>query len=194
MKQDVKRPKVGLMTFGDQRQDMWEKLFGPLTIPRHKEAIEYLETLPVDLKAFKEVARSRDEIDSQINQLAAEGVEVFIAHIPCWTSPNLVARGVQRIKLPTALITSKSPATHGTVGLLGAAGTLDQIGLFHIRIEVVGFGFDLGNPLEPVIEFAPVLFQQAQGTVVIAKNGCIDTLLLTEIKGLEDLIVRQILH
>ena len=135
MKQDVKRPKVGLMTFGDQRQDMWEKLFGPLTIPRHKEAIEYLETLPVDLKAFKEVARSRDEIDSQIDQLAAEDVEVFIAHIPCWTSPNLVARGVQRIKLPTALITSKSPATHGTVGLLGAAGTLDQIGLFHIRIR-----------------------------------------------------------
>ncbi|MFC1579928.1 L-fucose/L-arabinose isomerase family protein [Thermodesulfobacteriota bacterium] len=135
------QPRVGLMTFGDQRQDMWEKLFGPLTEPRHKEAVEYLETLPVDLKAFKEVARSREEIDSQIDQLIAAGVEVFIAHIPCWSSPNLVARGVQRITLPTVLITSRSPATHGTVGLLGAAGTLDQIGISHVRIRE-----DFGTP------------------------------------------------
>jgi len=100
-----------------------------------------METLPVELEAFPEVARSRDQIDRQVDQLKAAGVDVFIAHIPCWSSPNLVARGVQRIQRPTVLITSKSPATHGTVGLLGAAGALDQMGLSHIRIRE-----DFGTP------------------------------------------------
>lgn len=158
------QPTVGLMTFGDERPDMWEKVFGPLTKPRHKKAIDYLQTLPVELKALKDVARTRDEIDEQIDQLIAAGAEVFIAHIPCWTAPNLVARGVKRINLPTVLITSKSPATHGTVGLLGAAGTLDQIGFSHIRIREDFGAQAMQDKLLPFIRAAGVK-RRLQGEV-----------------------------
>ena len=37
--------------------------------------------------------------------------------------------------LPTVMMTNRSPATHGTVGFLGAAGTLDQIGIDHLRLR-----------------------------------------------------------
>jgi len=131
----MSEPKVALMTFGDERPNEWEKVFGPLTIPRHQQALDYLKSLPISVHTFEEVARTKTQIDDQVDRLRAQGVEVFVAHIPCWTSPNLVVRGIQRMDLPTIIITSKSAATHGCVGMLGAGGALAQIGYPHFRIR-----------------------------------------------------------
>jgi len=89
----------------------------------------------MDLCFSEDVARKKGEIDSQVDRLKAEGAESLIAHIPCWSSPNLVVRGVMRANLPTVLVSNRNPGTHGTVGLLGAGGALDQIGMPHIRIR-----------------------------------------------------------
>ena len=128
-------PKVGLMTFGDARDHEWAKLFQGLTEPRHENAVKYFQKLPVELVSFDNVARKIDEIADQADQLKAAGVESLVAHVPCWVSPNMVLRGVQRINLPTLLLSNKEPGTHGSVGLFGAAGALDQIGFPHIRIR-----------------------------------------------------------
>ena len=128
-------PKVGLITFGDERAHEWAKVFKNLTEPRHRQAIDYFKSLPIELCADENVARTKQDIDGQVDRLRAAGVESFIAHVPCWTAPNLVVRGVQRMNLPTALVSNASPATHGTVGLLGAAGALSQIGYPHLRVR-----------------------------------------------------------
>ncbi len=128
-------PRVGLMTFGDDRTHEWENYFRGLTVPRHRKAIEYFESLPIELHALDEVARPKEQIDRQVDALMAAGAESFIAHIPCWTSPNLVMRGVQRMDVPTVLVSNKEPGTHGSVGLFGAAGALDQIGKPHLRVR-----------------------------------------------------------
>jgi len=128
-------PKVAVMTFGDPRKHEWDNLFRDLTEPRHERIVEYLRALPVELHVFEEVARTKDEIDRQVDELKAAGAEAFVAHLPCWTSPNLVVRGVQRMGLPTVLVSNKHPGTHSTVGLLGAGGALDQIGYPHLRIR-----------------------------------------------------------
>ena len=128
-------PKVALMTFGDERDYMWEGYFGPLTQPRHAEAVEYLRTLPIEVIAFDEVARSRDLVDQQVKDLQAAGAEALFVHLPCWATPNIVVRAVQAASLPTVTMTGKSAATHGMVGLFGAAGTLSQIGIEHIRVR-----------------------------------------------------------
>lgn len=129
------KPKVGLITFGDERQYEWEKVFKNLTVPRHDSAIEYFSKLPIDLIVAESVARTRAEIREQVDHLLASKVDVLVAHVPCWTSPNLVVYGIQRLNLPTILLSNKSPATHGTVGYLGAAGALDQIGYSFIRVR-----------------------------------------------------------
>ncbi len=134
-------PKVAVMTFGDERPDMWQKVFRPLTEPRHKQAVEYFKSLSLDVYAFEEVARTKGQIDDQVDQLKVQGVEVLVAHTPCWTSPNLVVRGVQRMGLPTITMTNKSAATHGGVGFFGASGTLSQIGYPHHRVRE-----DFDNP------------------------------------------------
>ncbi len=128
-------PKVGLITFGDHRKHEWENYFRGLAVPRHKEAVDYFQQLPVQLHFSEDVARTKDEIDGQVDALTAAGVETLVAHIPCWTSPNLVVRGVQRLDVPTVLVGNKHPGTHSTVGLLGAGGTLGQIGMPHLRVR-----------------------------------------------------------
>ncbi len=128
-------PRVALITFGDARAHEWEHLFRGLTEPRHREAMAHFQKLPVELLASQDVARLKGEIDGQVDRFKREGAEALVAHVPCWTSPNLVVRGVQRMDLPTVLLSNKSPATHGTVGLLGAGGALDQIGYPHLRVR-----------------------------------------------------------
>jgi L-fucose isomerase len=131
----MSRPSAGLITFGDEREDMWVKVFQNMTEPRHDEGVAYLKTLPVDLFSNSSVARTREQINSQVDGLKKHNVDVLIVHIPCWTSPNLVVHGIQRLNKPVVLITSKSAATHGMVGFLGAGGTLQQIGKKHLRIR-----------------------------------------------------------
>ncbi len=129
------KPRVGLITFGDERDDMWEKVFRNLAEPRHAELRDYLGSLPIELVSFDEVARSRDDINAQADQLRSSRVDMIIAHTPCWTSPNLVLHGIQRLGMPVALLTSKSAATHGMVGFFGAGGAMHQVGIDHIRIR-----------------------------------------------------------
>ncbi len=128
-------PRVGLITFGDERPHEWEKVFKNLTVPRHDAAIAYFNTLPVQLFAASGVVRTKQEIDAQVDELKAAKVEVLVAHVPCWTGPNLVVRGIQGMDLPTVVLSNKSPATHGSVGMLGASGALAQIGFPHVRIR-----------------------------------------------------------
>lgn len=134
-KQFAAKPKVALMTFGDERDYMWEGYFAGLTEPRHEEAVNYLKSLPIDLIAFDEVARSKQVVDRQVRELKAAGAEALFVHLPCWATPNVVVRAAQSLALPTVTMTSKSAATHGMVGLLAAAGTLSQIGIQHIRVR-----------------------------------------------------------
>ena len=128
-------PRIGLITFGDERQHEWNKVFGPLTEPRHAQARAYFSSLELDLVSFDEVARSRADINRQVDALKQQSVEALIAHTPCWTAPNLVVHGIQGLNRPTLLLSNRSPATHGTVGFLGAAGALDQIGYPYRRLR-----------------------------------------------------------
>ncbi|MCP5072117.1 MAG: L-fucose isomerase [Rhodobacteraceae bacterium] len=129
------QPKVGLITFGDNRVHEWEHVFKKMTEPRHVAAMAFFEGLAIELVAETAVSRTKQQIDSQVDALKAAGVEVLVAHTPCWTSPNLVVRGIQRLNLPTVLVGNKHPGTHSTVGLLGAGGTLSQIGYPHMRLR-----------------------------------------------------------
>ncbi|MDA3958433.1 hypothetical protein, partial [Oceanispirochaeta sp.] len=131
----MRKIRVGLITFGDNRGPEWTKVFKKMTEPRHKLAAEELGKLPIELVYNKEVARSREQINSQVDALKVDGIDVFIAHTPCWTSPNLVVHGVQRMGIFTIMLGNRDMGTHGCVGLLGAGGALSQIGLEHKRLR-----------------------------------------------------------
>lgn len=128
-------PKVGMITFSDPREHEFKSLYEEKTIVRHQKAIEYFQAMDMELYSFEKSARSQEEIDSQTKALKEKGVEAFIVHLPCWSWPNLVLRGVMNMNLPTVLVANADPSTHATVGLLGAGGALNQIGYDHLRIQ-----------------------------------------------------------
>jgi len=123
--------KVGFITFGDHREDMWQNVFARLAVPLHEKAITILQKLPIELVAVEEVARTRKQINDAVDFLKGNNVDVLVAHTPCWTSPNLVVHGVQRMSLFTVILGNQDPGTHGCVGLLGASGALGQISFPH---------------------------------------------------------------
>ncbi|MFV1963758.1 MAG: hypothetical protein ACC658_18315, partial [Acidimicrobiia bacterium] len=96
------------MTFGDDRDYMWDGYFGNLTEPRHEEAANYLRSLQVELFSFAEVARSKEDVDRQVRELKEAQVEALFAHTPCWTTPNVVVRAGQHLDVPTVMMTGKS--------------------------------------------------------------------------------------
>ena len=65
----MNHPRVALMTFGDARKHEWENLFRGMTEPRHKGILASLRELPLELYAVEEVARTREQIDAQVDQL-----------------------------------------------------------------------------------------------------------------------------
>lgn len=151
-------PSTGLITFGDERPHEWEAVFRDLTEPRHLEVRRALGELPINLTAADWVARTKADVDEQVAALAAAGVSAFVAHVPCWTAPNLVVRAVQALGVPTVLLSNRSAATHGTVALLGAGGALDQIGYPHLRVRE--------DPTDP--EFASILLPFVRAAAAVA--------------------------
>lgn len=128
-------PKVGMVTFSDPREHEYKVLYEEKTAARMAKAVSYFKDMDMELYSFDIAARSAEEIDRQTAELKEKGAEVFIAYIPCWTWPNGVVRGVLNMGLPTILLSNDDPGTHGTVGLLGSGGALNQIGYRHMRIQ-----------------------------------------------------------
>ncbi len=152
----MKTPRVGFITFGDHRPDMWEKVFSHKAIPLHAKAIETLGQLPVELVVSSGIARTREQINTAVDELKGKNVEVLVAHIPCWTSPNLVVHGVQRMGLFTICLGNTDPGTHGCVGLLGASGALAQIDYPHKNIREEYSVQAYGDKLLPLLRAAAV--------------------------------------
>jgi L-fucose/D-arabinose isomerase len=179
----MSEPKVGLISFGDEREEMWEKVFRDLAEPRHQLGHEYLAELPVEFYSSPDVARTLQQINAQVDDLKAKKVDVLIAHIPCWTAPNLVVHGIQQMGLPTVIVTSQSAATHGMVGFLGAGGALKQVGIDHLRIREDFKTDAMTKKLMPFIWAAYVknklrgeTFGMFGGRSLGIDTGCIDPL------------------
>ncbi len=150
------KAKVAIITFGDYRKNEWEKVFKRITEPRHKKAIDNLKKLNVEVLYKEEVSRTREQITEAVDDLKRQGAEIFVAHTPCWTSPNLVVYGVQRMKLPTIVLGNRDAATHGNVGFFGSSGALGQIGYPHKRLRVDYDSEDLPAKILPYIRAAQV--------------------------------------
>lgn len=128
-------PRIGVITFGDSRDHEWKKVFQGHTEPRHRALVTALKGLQAEIISLPEVARSRDQINSQAETLRRQDIDLFIAHTPAWTTPNLVVHGVQQMDMYTLVLGNRDPGTHGSVGLFAASGALKQIGFRHYTMR-----------------------------------------------------------
>jgi len=123
------KPKVGLMSFSESREDVFQRR-------KHiveNEVSKVVNALKDELElVYFNPVRFKDEALSCAQRMVAEEVHLVVFHIPLWSSPSLVAISASYIKKPFIILGNER--AEGLVPFLAVAGSLDQIGIKHKRI------------------------------------------------------------
>lgn len=126
--------KVGLLTMSDGREHLHEA-YRPITEKYQAEIAQALAG-----SGDFEVVAGSGPIDSnamarrEAERLRREGVEVTLINYSIWCYPQYTAVATAIAPGPFLLFCNLHPAQCGMVGMLAAAGTLDQLGRPYGRI------------------------------------------------------------
>ncbi len=124
------KPKVALATLTETRSDF--RGHRQHLVAEEMSKLDWLEKT-ADLYR-SDVIFSKEQVNSFIKKAVEFGAEALVIHIPIWTEPVLSVKFSDIISLPTLLLGNTRAETSSTVGILGAGGALDQIGVPHRRI------------------------------------------------------------
>ena len=82
--------------------------------------------------------------------------QALVVHIPIWGEPIFRSSWHGQLRLPTLLLGNDLPTTSSIVGVLGAGGALDQVGIPHRRVI---------NHTDPANRRAVLAFVRAAGAL-----------------------------
>ncbi len=132
-------PRVALLTFSEGREDFYLRR-RPL-VDRESELVQDKLGAVFAIEAFEPIRR-KAQLREVLGQLGE--VDALIVHIPIFVEPALVVAVATLTQgtVPLVLLGNRRPDTSSLVGLLGAGGALDQMGINHLRVwedlEVTG--------------------------------------------------------
>jgi len=146
----MQKIKVGILTFSDGREYVNAEL-RPIIFEFQKE-LEHalLKSKEIEPIVATEIIWTPDLARREAQRLSELGCEVTIFNFAVWSFPHFSIIAAQFAPKPFLLFGNINPQYPGMVGLLAAAGALDQIGVPHGRI----FG-DIRDPevLRKVLAF-----------------------------------------
>ncbi len=122
--------RVAMATLGDSRDDFYARRT-PLVTERLamlgwlREAFTLLES---------PVLRTPRQVAAWAAEVRTFGAVALIVHLPIWADPVLSVKLHNHLPLPLLLLGNLAPETSSLVGILGAGGALDQIGVPHVRV------------------------------------------------------------
>ncbi len=126
--------KVGILTFSDGRSYLHEELL-PVTRgyqDRLKGALE--STGLVEVVTGDRIISDNRAAVAESKRLRSAGVELTIFNYAIWCYPHLTALASKFAPGPFLVFCNINPSEPGMVGMLAAAGTLDQLALTHERL------------------------------------------------------------
>lgn len=118
----------------DSRDDYYQQRQAMAT--REIESLGWLRSLGCGTESG--VIRTLTAADDFVRAALAANAEAVVIHLPIWADPELALRIAYRSKLPVLLLGNRLSNTSSVVGLLGAAGAMDQIGLKNVRVFYQG--------------------------------------------------------
>jgi L-fucose/D-arabinose isomerase len=124
------KPVIALATVADSRSDFYS-MREPL-VEEERLAIRWLcEEFPV-LESGP--LRSQPELRAFVKTAQQAFSAALIVHIPIWGDPIFTLQLANQLSLPVLLLGNDRPDTSSLVGILGAGGALDQVGIAHRRV------------------------------------------------------------
>ncbi len=125
------KPKVGLLTFAEQREEFYVKR-------KHiveEESRNVIDALRGRFECVSpNLIRSKNELVSAIEKVREESIDCLVVSLPVWSAPNLPVMGVRLLELPTILYSNNRLDSSSQVAILATGGALDQIGFPHQRV------------------------------------------------------------
>lgn len=130
----MKKIKVGILTFSDGRKYIHDDLLA--TNQRYQDQLERTlnKTGQVEVFAGNEIIWNPEVARRESRRLETAGVDVTIFNYAIWCFPNLSAIATNFAPSPYLLFCNLHPSEPGMVGMLAAAGTLDQLNKTYHRI------------------------------------------------------------
>jgi len=130
----MEKRRVGILTFSDGRESVHREV-EPVNREFQDRLAEALRaTGEVEPVAGREIVWTSELARTEATRLAHEGCEVTIFNFAVWSFPHLAAVASRFAPGPFLLFSNINPRYPGMVGMLAAAGALDQIGALHGRL------------------------------------------------------------
>lgn len=129
----MRKFKVGLITFSDGRRYQHEQLLS--TNKEYQERVRNaLEaTGEVEVVAGREIVWTNQIANAEAEFVASANPDVVVFNYAIWCFPHLSAIAARIISKPILLFSNLNPGEPGMVGMLAAAGVMDQLGLCYAR-------------------------------------------------------------
>lgn len=126
-----KKPKVGILTFGDGRDFLSEPL-RPVNEKFTNMLKSRLEGDGFEVVVGDEVIWQNALAEKNGRKMTAEGVDCTIFFYAVWAWPQYTRVAAQFCPKPIVMFSAVNPQYPGLVGMLAAAGSIDQVGIpFH---------------------------------------------------------------
>lgn len=130
----MKKIKVGILTFSDGRKHIHESLEA-LNRKYQQRLAETLEkTGLVEAVQGREIIWNSRLAQQEGRRLTAAGCDLTILNYAIWCYPHLSAMATEFAPKPFLLFGNLHPSEPGMVGMLAAAGTMDQLNLPYSRV------------------------------------------------------------
>ena len=123
--------KTGLLTFAEQREEVYAKR----KVILEEETDKLLSALKgkLDVVPSNPIITKKDMI-SAVEDMRKQGVSSIIISLPIWASPHFPVLAVKLLGVPVVLYGNDRMDSSSKVAMLAAGGAFDQAGFSHKRI------------------------------------------------------------
>src|ERR671927_1542743 len=121
--------KVGMLTFSDGRDFVHQSAgVGKFAQNVENDIVGALEGAGHEVVRAREIVWTNRLATSEARHVADERPDLTIFNIPVWAFPHFSMLAAEATQGPLLLFSNINPEQPGMVGMLAAAGGLDQIG------------------------------------------------------------------
>lgn len=124
--------RIAVMTVSDGRESVHREV-GPFGLDVQHRVVAALQARGHDVVAAPDAVCSNDGAVTTSRRLADTRPDLTLVNIPVWAFPHFTVLAASQTPGPLALFSTVDPKYPGMVGMLAAAGALDQLGRLHGR-------------------------------------------------------------
>ncbi|MDD5675774.1 MAG: hypothetical protein PHC61_16510, partial [Chitinivibrionales bacterium] len=130
----MRKIRVGILTFSDEREYIHKDLYA--LNQKYQDALEKVLAATGEIEVFagKEIIGTNTAAKAEALRLKENNVDLTIFNYAIWCYPRFTAIATNFAPGPYLLFSNLHPSECGMVGMLAAAGTLDQLGLKYRRL------------------------------------------------------------